>query len=326
METLIEQLRNEPAIRYKFVVELLSQPAKSKAAKEASEVVRNSSQVQGLLSACRVDGDLPHHPYYKWIGAHWVLSSLADLGYPQGDASLLPMLNQAYEWLLGEKHTVNIRLINGRMRRCASQESNAVYYSLKLGLKHAGTEELAERLMKWQWPDGGWNCDKRPEVERSSFMESLIPLRALAVYARMSGDKRAREASERAAEVFLKRRLFYRLSDGEIMDPHFVLLHYPCYWHYDILFALRVMAEAGFIEDARCRPALDLLETLQLPDGGFPAIEKYYRLNRPDISGFSAVDWGGISRKKANPFVSVDALSVLRMAGRSRLEDLNNQL
>ena len=36
-------------------------------------------------------------------------------------------------------------------------------------------DELALRLAEWQWPDGGWNCDKRPEVVISSFMETLIP-------------------------------------------------------------------------------------------------------------------------------------------------------
>jgi len=322
METLLEQLQNEPALKYKMVVDLLNHPAESKEAKEASEVVQESSQVQTLISKCRQDGKLPHHPYDKWMGGHWVLFLLADLGYPKGDKSLLPLMNQAYEWLLGEKHAKNIRLIDGRMRRCASQESNAVFYSLKLGLADKRTDELASRLMKWQWPDGGWNCDKRAVVVKSSFMESLIPLRALALYAQTSGDKNAQQACERAAEVFLKRRLFLRQSDGGIMDPHFVVLHYPNYWHYDILFALRVMAEAGFIDDPRCQPALDLLENLRLPDGGFPASEKFYRLSRPEISGYSDVNWSGISRNKSNPYVTVEALYVLRMAGRLKVEDL----
>ena len=49
------------------------------------------------------------------------------------------------------------------------------------------TDELVNRLLKWQWPDGGWNCDKRPEADSSSFMETLIPLRALALYASICG-------------------------------------------------------------------------------------------------------------------------------------------
>jgi hypothetical protein len=147
-------------------------------------------------------------------------------------------------------------------------------------------------------------------------------LRALAKYAQDSGDPRAEAAAGRAAEVFLKRNLFKRQGDGSIMDGHFILLHFPAYWHYDILFGLKVMAEAGFISNPRCRDALDLLETKRLPGGGFPAEGSYSRPTRPDLSGYTPAAWGGINRKGLNPFVTADALYVLRAAGRLSPESL----
>jgi hypothetical protein len=319
MDKLLQGLYEEPAIRYKLTVQVLGSSATSENAIQASRVVRGSPLVQKILSACAQGGGFPLHPYKKWSGSHWVLSLLADLGYPHGDEALIPLMEQASNWLLSREHARYIREINGRVRRCASQESNLVYSSLTLGLADSRTSELAERLIQWQWPDGGWNCDKRPDVKTSSFMESLIPLRALALYAKISRDPHARIACEKAAEIFLKRKLYVRLSDGKIMDPHFVQLHYPCYWHYDILFALKVMAEAGFIADPRCKPALDLLESRRLPDGGFPADATYYQTTRPEISNYSPVKWGGVSKKKSNPFVTVDALAVLRESGRSSI-------
>ncbi len=147
-------------------------------------------------------------------------------------------------------------------------------------------------------------------------MESLIPLRALARYGRQTGDSQALEAAERAAEIFLKRELFKRQRDGTVIHQDFTRLHYPAYWHYDILFALKVMAEAGFLSDPRCQPALDLLEAKRLPDGGFPAEARYYHpINGK--SGESLVDWGGTSLKKSNEFVTVEALAVLRAANRA---------
>ncbi|HQA80848.1 MAG TPA: PAS domain-containing protein, partial [Methanoregulaceae archaeon] len=49
---------------------------------------------------------------------------------------------------------------------------------------------------------------------------------------------------------------------GQVIAPDFVLLHYPHYWHYDFLFGLMVLSEAGMILDERCKEALDLLEAV----------------------------------------------------------------
>jgi len=312
MNQLIEQLNAEPALAWKMAVNVLGQAPNSHTAQKAAEVTRHSPLVAHLLAA----GDTTGHAYRKWIGSHWTLSLLADLGCPAGDESLRPLMDETFACWLSEAHKQHTRHIAGRTRRCASQEGNAVWSSLRLGLADGRTDELVSRLLQWQWPDGGWNCDKRPQADTSSFMETLIPLRALALVAQVSGDPRVRTAVERAAEVFLSRRLFKRQRDGSVMDDHFILLHYPVYWHYDILAGLKVMAEAGFISDPRCMQALDLLESKRLPDGGFPAEESYSRPTRPQLSGYMPVIWGGRSTKKMNPFVTVDALFVLRIAGR----------
>jgi len=271
-----------------------------------------------LLSERGKNGEIRCHPYRGWCGAHWVLATLADIGYPQRDESLTPLREQVYEWLFSKQHQERIKVIDGRVRRCASQEGNALWYLLTLDLADDRADDLADRLVEWQWPDGGWNCDKNPKAAKSSFWESLIPLRALALHGRLTGDGKSIQAARRASEVFLKRRLCKRLKDGNIMQEDFVKLHYPCYWRYDILFGLKVMAEAGFIGDARCGDALDLLQSKRLPGGGFPAECKYYRVSEKAATGRSLVNWGGVSRKRGNEFVTVDALYVLRQAGRLR--------
>jgi hypothetical protein len=311
MSQTVEQLNSEPALAWKVTVNVLGGAPDSSAAKKAAEVSRHSPLVAQLLAG----GDTTGHAYRKWIGSHWTLSILADLGCPAGDISLRPLMEETYNAWLGLNHQKQIRLIAGRTRRCASQEGNAVWSSLRLGLADGRTGELVSRLLQWQWPDGGWNCDKRPEADSSSFMETLIPLRALALYARVVGDPKAATAAGHAAEIFLKRGMFKRLRDGSVMDKQFVLFHYPAYWHYDILFSLKVMAESGFISDPRCQDALDLLESKRLPDSGFPAEESFSRPTRPHLSGYSPVTWGGTSTKKMNAFVTADALYVLRMAG-----------
>jgi hypothetical protein len=312
MSQPVEVLDTEPALAWKVAVNLRGVKTDSDAARLAARTVRNSPQVTQLLQGCDMDGPA----YRKWTGAHWTLSLLADLGCPPGDESLRPLMEKTYRAWLGADHQKNIRKVAGRTRRCASQEGNAIWSSLRLGLADGRTDELVARLLEWQWPDGGWNCDKRPEADSSSFMESLIPLRALSLYARVSGDAGVASAVEHAAQVFLCRQLFKRRRDDTLMDKHFVLLSYPPYWHYNILFGLKVMAEAGFITDPRCQAGLDLLESKRLPDGGFPAEESYSRPTNPGLSGYTPVQWGGTGGHKINPFVTADALYVLRMAGR----------
>jgi hypothetical protein len=76
------------------------------------------------------------------------------------------------------------------------------------------------------------------------------------------------------------------------------------------------MAELGVIADPRCADALDLLESKRLPDGGWPAEASYYRHSTELKLGNDDVDWGGTSSRRFNPWVTVDALAVLRAAGR----------
>jgi hypothetical protein len=209
-----------------------------------------------------------------------------------------------------------VAIMNGRARRWGSQEGNALWATLALGIADERADELAANLIRWQWPDGGWNCDRRPEASHSSFHETILPLRGLALHARVTGNRDSHRAAQRAADVFLKRRMFRRLSNGHVIHSEMTRLHYPAHWHYDILIGLKVMAEAGFLGDPRCAEALDLLESKRLSDGSLPAEGKYYRVIQGQENGGSLVDWGGVLRSRMNEFVTVDALAILRAAGR----------
>jgi hypothetical protein len=318
IEPIIEQLlaSDEPSIRYKVRAGVLGEDPASPALQVLREEVRTSPRVMKLLAERRDNGTIPGSVYQKWKGAHWVLAVLADLGYPAGDAALAPLVDQVCACWLSERHVESVPIINGRARRCASQESNALNAMLTLGFYDARADLLVDNLLRWQWPDGGWNCARALDASVSSFHETWIPLRALARYARVTGHQGAQQAVDRAAEVFLSRRLFRRRRDGRVMKSEFLQLIYPPYWHYTILNGLKVMAEIGRINDPRCAEALDVLEGKRLPDGGFPAERTYYTTQRSTSKGNSLVDWGGKHADRMNPWVTADALSVLKAAGR----------
>jgi hypothetical protein len=303
----------EPSIRLQVVTDLLGRPADSREVRRLREQVRTSSRVATLLSERDEMGRIPHHPYRaKWYGAHWVLVALAELRYPTGDESLLPLRDQIMSWLFSSDYERYMGRVQGLPTLHASIDGNAVWSTLSLGIADDRTEPLVQRLLDTQWPDGGWNCDRRASGRSSSFTESLIPLRALALHTRLTGDEGSHLAAERASEFFLAHRLFRRRHGGRVIAPAYLQLHYPCYWHYDILFGLEVLAEAGHLNDANCNEALELLRGKALPVGGFPAEHRYYRGGPSATGQRSLVDWGPTSNRRMNEWVTVRALKVLQ--------------
>ncbi|HYT17481.1 MAG TPA: hypothetical protein VEO18_04440 [Thermoplasmata archaeon] len=323
----------EPSIQWKTRVHVLGEERDSKRVGALEDEVRRSARVRALLSR-RVQLGRPgtaRKVYHKWQGVHWVLASLADIGYPESDESLYPIRDRVLEFWLKPSYFLEftarteaeayrhegVPVMEGRYRRCASQQGNPLYFLTILGIADERAHSLVERLLHWQWPDGGWNCDRHPTADTSSFMETRLPMLGLAAYARTHKSAALREAVERASEVFLRRRLFKRASDGRTIHPDFVALHYPLYWHYDYLGGLKAMAEIGRIRDPRCADALDLLEDRRLPDGGWPAEKRHYKVHPQTMeANADYVDWGGTSRTRMNEWVTVDALAVLRSAGR----------
>ena len=91
------------------------------------------------------------------------------------------------------------------------------------------------------------------------------------------------------------------------------MLHYPPYWHYDVLQALHLLARMGRGRDERAADALDLLEKRRLPDGRWRA-GAYWWQPPGSPRAPEAVDWG---RGEPNEMLTLNALRVLRAAGRA---------
>ena len=319
MEQLLLQhlsLHENPSIRYMYLTGFEGRPESDPEVEAVKQAVTTSPIIEKLLTPRSPNGSLPFHAYAKWRGAFWVLLQLVDLGYPSGDPSLTPLFTQCFEWLLDPARLKKIPLINGRYRRCALQESGTVLSAVWLGSIDSHVEQLVELLLKWQWPDGGWNCDKKPQAHHSSFYESLIPLRGMNAYAMATGDPMVQKSVERALELFLSHKLYKRSSNGEVIEEAFTKLAFPPYWRYDILASLIAINEVGHLGDPRCKDALDLLENKRLPGGGFAAEAKYFVTNLNAASCVSNINWGTANPKTQNDYVTVRALGVLKKAGR----------
>ena len=129
------------------------------------------------------------------------------------------------------------------------------------------SKDLAERLMREQLEDGGWNCDA-PKSSRSSFHSTICVLEGLLEYERATGgSSKIAETRERAHEYLLKRSLFRRLSTGEVATPRFLNFGFPPRYCHDLLRALDYFRNAEVGPDPRLAEAVGVVKSKQQADG-----------------------------------------------------------
>ena len=321
-ETAIEWLlaSTEPAIRYRTRTWLLDLPESDPRVTADRQRAWDGDIVATLL-------DFPERsvdPYRKWWGLHWRLVSLADFRLPPHDdveVRLAAGIDRELDWIANPRHLDAVRQIDGLHRADASMEGNALYAASRFG--YAGDERarrLVSKLLEWQWPDGGWNCDRRSSGYRSSFHESWATAIGLAGYADATGDGDAlagdaRAAARRTAELLLEHRLFRSLDGKRQIHSSMAALHWPAYWHYDFLAGLRVLlaVERGLLADPRATDALDLLESKQNADGRFVASHAWWQTGRHVTSPVDVIDW---RRDRPSEVLTLHALVALKAADR----------
>jgi hypothetical protein len=147
-------------------------------------------------------------------------------------------------------------------------------------------------------------------------------------YYRATDDKDALDSVEKAAEFFLKHRIYRSCRSEEVRQPEtfhskvyrsihsFTQLHYPLYWHYDILQALVMLQRADKLGDPRTKDAIDLVESKRQKDGLWRPEGYYWNLKRKNraklaMSNVEIVHWG---RDEPNEMITLNALRILRAA------------
>lgn len=299
-------------MRYLALTELLGETEGTGEVRAAKRQIPRGARLGSLLAGQRSDGGFGVHWYKKWAGATWRLVSAVELAVPPENAVARRAADHVLArlpWARGEP-----RRVRGRFRLHASVIGNPLGVCARLRMTDdPRVRHIAHALARWQWPDGGWNCDASEDARHSSFYESLAPLWGLNEYLRASNDDSVRPAVDRAAELFLRHRLFRSCRGNEVMDPRWTRLHYPVYWHYDILQALRVLDRVGKLDDPRATEALDLVEAKRDRDGTWHSEGRFWRRGPPSAANTEVVDWGNDG---PNEIITLNALRVLVRSGR----------
>src|SRR5262245_13388491 len=184
---------DEPAIRA-----LTRRDVLGEASGEDGESILDGPRVTALLSGQQDDGGFGGDPYRKWTGAHWRLISLVELSAPPSDPRVAAMAERVLTWISRGLKQSAVVVEDGPTRSHGSVQGNALGACCRAGLADdPRSERLAEALISWQWPDGGWNCDLQATGRRSSFHETLGAAWGLHEYAAATERAQIRRASGR---------------------------------------------------------------------------------------------------------------------------------
>jgi hypothetical protein len=245
----------------------------------AAERARIATKGAGatLLSLQGTDG--------RWSGATWnrgwnstmhALMLLRDMGLdPASDQTCraVNLVRDRVTWKgCGPRECDGNAFFEGELEPCINGQVGAV--GAYFGQDVRG---IIDRLLAEQLPDGGWNCEAANGSTRSSFNTTICVLEALLAYERATGgSKKAIEARLRGQEYLLDRRLFHRLSTGEVIERDrkggsaWTRFAFPTWWHYDVLRGLEYLRSAGVAYDERMASAIELVASKRDSDGFWP--------------------------------------------------------
>ena len=275
MSTLDWLLDADPAIRWQVLRDLADAPADVIAAERA----RVASEGWGarLLALQGDDGlwaggalfpagwfDIPrdNRPEGQpWTATAYSLVALHDFGVDPDDDRVRRAVAQVREHCRWEH--AGQPFFDGEVEPCI----NGMVVSLGAYFDQ-DVEGVVARLAGEQLEDGGWNCEVENGSVRSSFNTTIRVLEGLLAHERITGGSADSIAARRRGEEYLlERRLFRRLSTGEVVDPAWLQFSFPTRWHYDALRGLEYFRTAGDRPDPRIDEAIELVREKQQPDG-----------------------------------------------------------
>lgn len=240
---------DQPAVRYQALTDILERQPDVPAVREARAGLASDAVITGLLARQLPDQGWgsPADPATAALAAtgdHLVL--LAELGAPGRDERIAT----AADWALDQARTPNGDTVlpgallwallkfgyveDARVRR-------AVHLAAK-SLVARGAPDAPVRRTAWDGLLALWALLQLPASERNRGIEAAIQT-ALADWDHL---------------------------DWTTLEPARLQFSFPYLGAPDLLFALRVLAEAGRLTDARYQPALDALVAQQNEAGRWP--------------------------------------------------------
>jgi hypothetical protein len=267
-------LDSDPSVRWQVMQDLIGAPADEVAAERAR--VATEGAAARLLALQAPDG--------RWGGTAWnrgwnstmhVLMLLREMGLdPASDQArrAVGLVRDRVTWQgCGPQEADDNPFFAGEVEPCINGQVGAVGAYFRQDVRG-----IVDRLLAEQLPDGGWNCEAANGSTRSSFNTTICVLEALFEHERAVGaSPKVTGARLRGQDYLLERRMFRRLSTGEVINDrkgnhNWTRFAFPTWWHYDVLRGLEYLRCAGAMPDERVGEAIDLVASKRDGDGRWP--------------------------------------------------------
>jgi hypothetical protein len=278
VDTLEWLLDSDPALRWQAMRDL----TRASTAAIASERTRVSHEGIGaqILNLQQADGSWRREGAPAWLTTLFTMQLLRATGIDPADPAVeaaatrletgLRWNDQGGRWDLRAPETGGNTFFEGEAEPCIN--GGALALGAYFGRP---AESLMRRLLAEQLEDGGWNCEA-PKSTRSSFHTTICVLEGLCEYERAVGSPTEVTSSRKRGEDYLlRRRLYRRLSTGNIANPEFLEFAFPPRYRFDVLRALDYFRSTKSDRDARIADAVGIVQSKRQADGRWFLDAKY---------------------------------------------------
>jgi hypothetical protein len=260
VNTLEWLLDSDPAIRWQAMRDLTDASVESVAVERGRIAHEGIGAI--ILATQGADGAWHRDDEPNWLPTLFSMQLLRATGADPIDPSLrspIARLQAGFRWAdeFGAQP-----FSEGEVEPCIN--GNVLAASTYFGYP---SESLAQRLLRDQLEDGGWNCDA-PKSKVSSFHSTICVLGGLREFECAAGGAPAIAAArKRGEEYLLERNLLRRLSTREVAHPDFLQFTFPPRYRYDVLRALEYFRSAGVTPEPRMDEAVQVIVDKRQPDG-----------------------------------------------------------
>lgn len=235
------------------------------------------------LASAEALSSIERDPYWpKWDSPWWHMLLLHEMGLSeripkvaaQKMASTIKTHFMSFFPLVIEEVPEGVDPYRGIMCFCALGSIYQVLSACGINVD-AEIPWMREWLLRYQLPDGGFNCDEAAytkEVKKSSIVSTLPCLEALLFCTKRELTAAEKQVLQKGAEYLLNHGLFRRLSTGEVIDQNWLEIRFPRFYEYDFLrgfyFLIKWREYSGFeILDELTEEVISLVQKQWKNDG-----------------------------------------------------------